>query len=498
MMLRRRHEVPWAASSLLVWLCWMGMSSYTLSVAIPSEGVEMDAVCVALSLSCLFCLACASNLPGGFGGIYFIFLSMLVLFNASQAFLLPWVPSDANFSDPQYKYLLTRQFSEDALIQTFSVVGTFLSALHAGVMTFSAATSKRKIEPTDGKPANVGQKLKGASVGILLLFLITAPIGALQIYNSLSVVMEKGYFGLYDPSQQVYQSALAILATFALPASIYLSHVRGGISRLVGLGYVLLHGTSLLVMGFRAWGMLTLISLAWTVNRTIMPIGRRAVVVAVAVLVLLLPLIGATRNTALTELDLKKLSEAYEEVGSPVFSLLSETGGSAGTVAWTIALVPSERDFGWGQSYITSVTAVVPNLVGGTHVSTQRSLSSWLVWRVSPENAALGGGIGFSAFAELYFNFGFLFGSLAALSIGGLIGWVNTYFERYRDDAIVCAAGAVLLTFLPMYARSDSSMLFRPLVWFVLAPLWASQSLGLRSVSIGVARRAPAQWGGRK
>jgi oligosaccharide repeat unit polymerase len=415
--------------------------------------------------------------------VYFVFLATLILFNASQAFLLPWVPADADLLDPQYKYLMTRLFQQDLLVQTFSVVGAFISAFHSGALATAFAQRKRPADQQVRRIPDADRRMKALSVWVLAMFALSAPLGASQIYSSMSIVMEKGYFGLYDPTQQVYQSAFGVLATFALPAAIYLAFLRTGFLRYAGLSYVLLHGGAMLVMGFRAWGMLTLIALAWTVHKTVFPISQRTVFGGVLLLVLLLPLIGATRNTALTEIDMKKVSEAYEEVGSPVFSLLSETGGSAGTVAWTITLVPAERDYGFGLSYLNSATAVVPNLWGGTHASTEGSLSRWLVWRVSPENAALGGGVGFSAIAELYYNFGFPLGALAALLAGGVVGWASRFFELNRNDPIVCAAAAVILTFLPMYARSDSSILFRPLVWFVIAPLYATRLLGFRQVA---------------
>lgn len=480
---RLSGSVPmlWLPTSLFTWLVWMGVCTYTLSVAVPTDGISVVSVCVLLSATCLFCLGSSAMLPGGYSSVYFVFLATLILFNASQAFLLPWIPSDADLLDPQYKYLMTRLFQQEVLVQTFSVVGAFISAFHSGALATAFAQRKLPTIQQVRRTPDADRRMRALSVWVLAIFALSAPLGASQIYSSLSIVMEKGYFGLYDPKQQVYQSAFGVLATFALPAAIYLAYLRTGFLRYAGLSYVLLHGGAMLVMGFRAWGMLTLIALAWTVHKTVFPISRRAVFGGVLLLVLLLPLIGATRNTALTELDMKKVSEAYEEVGSPVFSLLSETGGSAGTVAWTISLVPAEREFGLGTSYLTSLTAVVPNLAGGTHVSTEQSLSSWLVWRISPENAALGGGIGFSAIAELYYNFGFIFGTLAALAAGALLGGASAYFERHRQDPIVCAAAAVLLSFLPMYARSDSSMLFRPLVWFVLAPLYASWVLGFRS-----------------
>ena len=480
--MRPIEKIGWMGVGISVplWMLWMIAATYSLSVAIPSQVISLDFVCVLLSVSCLFFLFSASGARGGISSVYFVTLSTLVLFNAAQAFLLPWIPADASLADPQYKYILTRQFSDDVLIRTFSLIGTFLAAFHVGALAVGAneAVSSSVHQPLSRfGPVEVQPELRTA---IVTLFALTAPLGLNQMYASLSVVMEKGYFGLYDPSQQVYQSAFAVLATFALPASIYLVHVCGGTMRLIGLAYVMVHGLSMLTMGFRAWGMLSLIALAYIIHRTVRPIGRAAVFTTMGLLLMLLPLIGATRNTALTDLDLRKIGEAYETIGSPVFSLLSETGGSAATVAWTMELVPAEREFGWGSSYATSATSVVPNLVGGTHVSTEKSLSSWLVWRVSPENAAIGGGIGFSALAELYLNFGFLVGSVVALGLGALMGWANLQFERYRYDPVVSAAGAVLLTFLPMYARSDSSMLFRPLLWFVLLPLFMTRTLGLR------------------
>lgn len=457
-----------AALSILLWLAWMCIAMFTTAVDAPTQAVSLNQICYLLMGTCLFSIWTVRRLPGGYASIYFVMFMSLVAFNAAQAFILPFTDPTAPHS-ADTKFLLTRLFSDDVIVATFSLVGCYLGALQVAAVVQSIVAGRPK-----RAPAQLPSRIKADQVvagGVLAVFAASAPLGLSQLWSSLNVVLSKGYFGLYDPDSLQYQSFAGVLVSFAVPTAFYVLAMYRSWVRWVAFTYISLYGVSMLVMGFRAWGMFTLIALAWTYHRSVSKISQKSVLVATALVISLLPIIGATRTSALSDLSFQQITEAYQEIGSPLVALFSETGGSAGTVAWTYTLVPNERPFGYGSSILNSASAVVPNVTGGAHLAAETSLSTWLAWRVSPEIAAIGGGIGYSAFAEIYFNFGLLLGSAVTFALGWALASVSGKMERHFVPSIMIGMGGVLLSFLPMFARGDSSMLFRPLAWFVLVPL---------------------------
>lgn len=458
-----------AALSILLWFVWICIAMFTTAVDTPTQAVSLGQICYLLMGTCIFCVWTARKLPGGYSSVYFIMLMSLVAFNAAQAFIIPFSDTDATTNSVDTKFLLTRQFSDDVIVATFSIVGCYLASIQAAALVQFLVRSA-PLQTRVGPPIAV--KSDEAIAGVALaLFTVSAPVGLSQLWTSLNVVLSKGYFGLYDPEALQYQSLAGVLVSFAIPAAFYVLAMYRSWFRWLAFAYISMYGVAMLAMGFRAWGMFTLIALAWTYHRAISSLSQRAVLVAATFVIGLLPIIGATRTTAFSDLSFQQVTEAYQEIGSPLIALFSETGGSAGTVAWTFTLVPSERPFGYGSSILNSASAVVPNLTGGTHLAAESSLSSWLAWRTNPQAAAVGGGIGFSAFAEVYFNFGLLFGVLVTFAMGWLLASISSKLERDSVPVVMIGVGGVLLSFLPMFARADSSMLFRPLVWFILIPL---------------------------
>jgi hypothetical protein len=91
---------------------------------------------------------------------------------------------------------------------------------------------------------------------------------------------------------------------------------------------------------------------------------------------------------------------------------LYEAGSSVLTFSYTLDFIPDEQPFGWGISYLRAALHLVPNLgqsPGKTFLPDPLTAdpAAWLVERVHPAKYAEGGGYGYAAGAEWYFNFGF-------------------------------------------------------------------------------------------
>src|SRR5665811_539382 len=95
---------------------------------------------------------------------------------------------------------------------------------------------------------------------------------------------------------------------------------------------------------------------------------------------------GTDRTSANT------LWQSYLAIDNPMIETISEMGGSMKTVAYTLELVPSLRDYDNGLGYIYGLSTEIPNFLGSVHPAIARGTASdWLVSTVAPWNAAQGG-----------------------------------------------------------------------------------------------------------
>jgi oligosaccharide repeat unit polymerase len=177
---------------------------------------------------------------------------------------------------------------------------------------------------------------------------------------------------------------------------------------------------------------------------------RRATVMMVVgafVIILIIPIIGETRNTGELSFDIVVNSLTGK---NSLFSTIQNTiigmGWSAFPTIKTMQLIPSQFGYHFGQSYFFALLSVVPNLLGGTHISVMYAgLPQWLM-NVLHMNY----GPGFSMPAEAYYNFGW-FGVVVAPFLGYLIAKILD--ERQKDESamrtFVLMGGFIILFSFP-------------------------------------------------
>jgi hypothetical protein len=125
--------------------------------------------------------------------------------------------------------------------------------------------------------------------------------------------------------------------------------------------------------------------------------------------------------------------------------------------------VPATRAFAWGETYLVSVLAVVPGLAGDRETE-----ENWLTYAVSPDTAAVGGGLGFSFIAEAYLNFGLaapLAVGLAGLGLGHFAGWSHAAGRSGRLAFAACAISIMLFS-----ARASSQSFVRRVLMLCVFP----------------------------
>lgn len=444
-----------------------------LGVSSATATFDLPAVSGLLVLTSLFVLATIRTSSGKIFSLYGVTTIALVLFTASQAFV-SLIVSDADVAIRQF--LLSSRFSVDAIAVTFAVVGCFLSAFHTGALTVT------RTRVTSERPVRTTELSKHVASFATLMFAISMPFASWQLLSLIQAALVGGYFSLYDLSQIQTQSFIGTISSFAVPMAIILVALKTSHTRTVALGFLIVYSIVMIAIGFRGWGALSLLATIWVYRKSVGTIPTAILVPSALMLVVAFPVIATVRNTPIQEITDRQIAQAYTDIQNPLTVFLAETGGSAATIAWTVELVPSERPYGLGSSFLYSSTSILPNLFYDLHPSAANSLSGWLTKRVAPELAAQGGGLGYSFFAELYYNFGLLFSIPFAFASGYLVSRISNLGELRGPTSVWVAFNGVLMTFLPFVARGDSSLLFRPIVWFIVLPLvWSWIIIALRN-----------------
>jgi oligosaccharide repeat unit polymerase len=463
------HLVVVGAYPLLAWTC--------SSLGLP-EGALLYWLSVYTVVLCAWCLGSWYALTGSLFDIYGVFFLTGSLFNAGHALLEALRLNEAG--------ILNGMFGTETTVRTLILVTVGLAALHLGALLGAGrgrASPGERVDESAGPrrpPGRSGEAGALRLVGWGLLAVSALPSVAV-LRRALSIVLTAGYMGLY---QQQEPTGLAagpqILADYLMPAAIFLGLGSEGrrLPVLVSVAVVISHALIKLFLGYRAFAIMPVIAFAWAFHRSVRRIPTTALLGAgCLVLFVVFPLVRAFRDTGGSERSSwSALVQSLWSVDNPCVAILAEMGGSMGTVAYTLELVPSSRDYDLGVGYLYALTTVLPNVFGDLHPAVARGTASdWLIWTVDPYTAARGGGIGFSFIAEAYMNFGWLGAPVFLAGVGyglaALAAWAR------GRDLLRVAFVACFWCFLSHYARGEAITVVRPLVWYALLPALAAGAL---------------------
>jgi hypothetical protein len=142
------------------------------------------------------------------------------------------------------------------------------------------------------------------------------------------------------------------------------------------------------------------------------------------------------------------------------------------TVAYTLELVPTKRDFEHGMTLAVAPLAIVPSLFWEVHPLARNGfLGDWLIHEVDPRYAHMRGGLGFSMIAEAYLNFAWE-GAPLFMAFGGFVLGAFTWWSRAREaDELRLAAEGLLISVLLLYARGEFVLVARPILWNCVLPI---------------------------
>lgn len=420
---------------------------------------------------------------------YTIFLAGVSLFNSGQAILEVFHLNKNGFlrDTPGGFGDNTVFHSDEIILKALFLVTLSIASLHLGAMlsigkeeeSFSQQKSKRKVvSPTQREIGRVGWTLQ--AISFLPAISVTK--------DALILSLTKGYEALYQQDFATgVEAAPLLLANFIVPAAFFIIAGSKGKIRICRASaiIIIIYSITQLLIGRRREGTTTVIALAWIWNNLVRPLPKALLLVVSSLFVFLaLPLIAATRvGNASDRLSLDALQHALAGIDNPVVASIAEMGFTMNTVAWTIELVPSTRDFSMGVTYFYAFLAIIPKLYGDLHPTQTQPYgtpSAWLVEKISPAFAQRGGGYGISFIAEAFLNFGWFGTPIVVGVIGFLLGKLTISATKSGEPLTIAALASLLAFFIP-YARDETSLIVRPLVWYVLIPyLWVSKLSSLR------------------
>lgn len=409
---------------------------------------------------------------------YLLFFLSAFLFNGGQALLEVFhLNENGILGDWGSSVGLLSDLSSAGILNALFLVILGLVSLHLGALLSLETVKENNSLCSFDKQAFISRSKNSYVIGRRLLWISLLP-AIVTLQKTISIVISSGYTSLYASenffSATSVNAAPDILAAFLVPASLFL--VAGSKEkpkgRLISATIILLYAITRFFLGQRNQAAMALIAFAWIWHQLIRPLPQTLLLGTGSLMVFVVfPLIGAAREAVGNErLSINSLLETFSSINNPGIAAISEMGGSVLTVFYTLQLVPNDRDFQMGADYLYALFTLVPNVFGKLHPSVARGLpSNWLTEQVSPYFAASGGSYGFSFIAEAYLNFGWVGAPIALALIGFMFAKFTLWAIRSNDPAKM-ASVASFLSFFLFYARAESSIIVRSLVWYSLLP----------------------------
>lgn len=424
---------------------------------------SISAASVLFTLCIAWILYSSARLARSIVTPYWIFVVVAAMFNGGYAFLQVFGLNANGVLDSRFSVAAT---SGAIIYSTLSMM-----LLHSGALW-------RRTREREVAAEAPSEDLEKAAVWLgLLLVMVSAVPMYLQLREDFGDVLSVGYMGLYQRQIKTSLDAWqALLAQFMLPGAFLLASAskrHRGIQRL-SLVLAGIYALSYLFMGYRGAAGAAMAAYGWIWHTRIRKLPLYPSLAAgILVVFVVFPMIRLHRLTMGEDrLSWDSFMSTLDNYDNPASASLSEMGGTMATLAYTMDLVPNDRDFEYGKTYAFAALTILPNIFGtARHPSVERGTASdWLVRTVSYDTAASGGGLGYSFIAEAYLNFGWMGPPLVMVLLGFGVAALESFAARSASPAASSLMGVVLFFGL-IYARAESTDIVRPIVWCGLLPL---------------------------
>jgi len=282
---------------------------------------------------------------------------------------------------------------------------------------------------------------------------------------------------------QMYDPRLFITSLTFVPVGLYITAASAPWRRMmVVLALTACWCSTIFFLGFRGFALAPLVVILVVLNKRAFRLPKAAYVAGLLVVMIAIPVVRSMRNNRLAE---RSVSDALTEIHP--FAAFEEMGGSLQPLVYTLRLMENE-DLRWGKTYWQAFSRVLPNLSVDWENSGYLAVEDlppthWVTRLAAPWKHRNFGGLGFSAVAEPYMNFGVAGIVLYFLALAGALVAVER-FDYGRPTRL--ALWATMLGPLLMTARGSFDSFFRPAIWGWIVVL------GLRIVadSLLAARRS--------
>jgi oligosaccharide repeat unit polymerase len=465
---------------IIIFLCLLGILEHQ---SIFDAATVIYPFCILFAIIVFWCLFSWTIITKSFFSPYILFLIAAALFNGGHIFL--------EILNINPLGILSNQFSSETILQTIFLVTLSITSLHFGALLStttvksiptqivsnlleeSTKTEKLRTLPNHKLSSKLLDSKDIRKVGWILLSISAVPT-ILLLRTSISAVATSGYVALYEATA-AEGGAMKILSTFTIPSALFLlaGSQNKSSSRRIAVLLILIYALIYNFLGQRTNGFLPLVSLAWLWHYVIRPLPKKIFFPILFIMAFVVsPLIAEIRGgIGLERFSLSSIIDKFTSLENPIAKTLFEFGSTMQTIAYTIELVPSHKDFSMGVDYLYALFTLIPNIgFGDVHPSIARGVPSvWLSAEVTPRAVKQGIYLGYSFIAEAYLNFGWLVTPIFMAIFGFYLGKLVLWATRSGEPAKM----ALLASFLPsllFFCRQESTQIVRPFVLYSLAP----------------------------
>lgn len=316
----------------------------------------------------------------------------------------------------------------------------------------------RRTNASGGPTRYSNAVLYHCGLGIVVLGLLVFCWGLRTL--GLERLLQLNYFETYALTRR-FDPRFFITSLTLVPIGLYLAAAAAPWRRIpvvVAVGSV--WGACILFLGFRGYALVPAVAVLAVLSKRGARPSKAICVLGAAALLTVIPIVRAMRDSRLAE---RSFAQALEAAGPA--AAIEEMGGSLRPLVHTLRFMETEP-LRWGRTYWQALKATVPNLSlawqGGTYVSLEDlPPNHWVTRQAAPQLYRHFGGLGFSAVAEPYMNFGASGVALCFLALGAGLVWAYR-FDAARPTRL--ALWAVVLGPLLWTTRNDFHAFFRPAI----------------------------------
>lgn len=317
------------------------------------------------------------------------------------------------------------------------------------------------------------QMISGQAVTVVcgFLLLLSAPFYLKSVVQFVSVAIRQGYAANYINEESV-SGIFGNVIMFYVPAIAFLIvNMKNRILKYILLFMLLLPAMGYLFAGARGNAMALIICLVFLWLADIGKPEKRSKHLIAILLggIILLGLFATLRD--MRDYSLGSPIEIItifisENLIDGIKSTIGEIGSTMYTWIRVAKIVPSTENFLFGYSYVASVLSCIPSVLIGYSFANDAALDVWLTQKYNANY-----GLGFSMFAESYYNFGYLgivfiffVGLFMFYFISGNI--IKNWSLSYKN-----AVTAIALYIFTNVARKPMGLSVRNVFYGIIIPL---------------------------